>query len=482
MEAVRPQPFDVAPDLAPAPAPGAPSIPAISPSRLAALAASLSGSLVLPDDAEFEDARHIHNSRFDQVPAVVVRAADAGDVSQVVRLAAETGLELAVRSGGHSLAGHSTSRGGIVLDLSAMKGLLIDPDRKLAWAQPGLTAGEVTAAAAEHGLAVPFGDTANVGIGGLTTGGGIGFLTRKFGMTIDNLVAAEVVTADGRILTVDEERHPDLFWAIRGGGGNVGVVTRFVYRLVEVGLVVGGGVVLPATPQVIAGLVAAAKAAPEELTLINFVMHAPPAPFIPADRVGELVVMVLGVYAGDVEAGQAAWAPIRALAQPVADLVGPMPYPAIYQFTAEGAKRGGGSIRSWFTDHVDVEDARAIVEFMDHAPSPMVMTQIRVLGGAMARVDADATAFSQRDAGILVAAMSMFEIGADPAPNDAWTAAFFTAFLEKATGVYANFLGSEGDDRVRSAYPNGAYESLAAIKRRYDPANLFRLNQNIRPA
>jgi len=387
-----------------------------------------------------------------------------------------------VRGGGHGRAGYGTSEGGIVLDLSSMKGLLIDPDQRLAWAQPGLTAGEVTAAAAEHGLAIPFGDTASVGIGGLTTGGGIGFLTRKFGLTIDNLVAAELVTADGRIRTVDEEHDPELFWAVRGGGGNVGVVTRFVYRLVEVGLVVGGGLALPATPDVLVGLVRAAKAAPDELTLISFVMHAPPAPFIPPDRVGELVVMVLGVHAGDLAAGQAAWAPIRELGEPIADLVGPMPYPAIYQFTAEGQARGGGSIRSWFADDLDRSDAETILEFMRRAPSPAVMTQIRVLGGAMARVDSDATAFSQRDAGILIAAMSIFEIGGDPMPSDTWTAAFFTAFLNRMTGVYANFLGAEGDERVRAAYPHGAYESLAAIKRRVDPRNVFRLNQNIRPA
>jgi len=477
MEAVRPSALDAG-----ALSPATPSIPAISPSQLAAFGASLTGSLVVPGDAAFDEARQVHNSRFDRMPTIVVRAADAADVSRTVTLAAETGLELAVRSGGHSLAGHGTSEGGIVLDLSPMKRLLIDPDRRLAWAQPGLTAGEITAAAAEHGLAVPFGDTASVGIGGLTTGGGIGFLTRKFGLTIDNLVAAEVVTADGRILAVDEERHPDLFWAIRGGGGNVGVVTRFVYRLVEAGMVVGGGLALPATPEVIAGLVAAAKAAPEELTLISYVMHAPPAPFIPPDRVGELVVMVLGVAVGDLEAGQAAWAPIRALAEPVADLVGPMPYPAIYQFTAEGQARGGGSIRSWFTDDLDVADAQTILDLMAHAPIPAVMTQIRVLGGAVARVAPEDTAFSQRDAEVLVAAMSLFEIEADPSSSDAWTAAFFTTFVDSMTGVYANFLGSEGEDRVRAAYPHGAYESLAAIKRRYDPANLFRLNQNVRPA
>src|SRR5690349_14915383 len=296
MEAARPRSFDAAPSL----------VPAVTPESLAAFAATLAGSVVVPGDDAFEAARQVHNARFDRVPTVVVRAAGAEDVARTVRLAAETGLELAVRSGGHSLAGYSTTDGGIVLDLSAMKGLLIDADRRLAWAGAGLTAGEVVAAAAEHGLSVPFGDAATVGVGGITTGGGVGFLTRKYGMTIDNLVAAEVVTADGEIVTADAERNSDLFWAIRGGGGNVGIVTRFVYRLVEAGLVVGGGVVLPATPAVIAGLVAAAKAAPDELTTISFVMPAPPAPFIPPDRVGELVVMVLGVHVGDIEAGMAA--------------------------------------------------------------------------------------------------------------------------------------------------------------------------------
>ena len=477
MEAARPRSLET---FAPAPH-SAPSATPASPT-LAMFAASLTGSVVLPGDESFDTVREVHNARFDRRPTIVVQAADAADVARTVTFASETGLELAVRSGGHSLAGHSVPNGGILLDLAPMKGLLIDPERRLAWAQPGLTAGEVTDAAAAHGLAVPFGDTANVGIGGLTTGGGIGFLVRKHGLTIDNLVAAEVVTADGRILTVDDEHHPDLFWAIRGGGGNVGVVTRFVYRLVEAGMVVGGGVVLPATPDTIAGLVTAARNAPDELSLISFVMAAPPAPFIPADRVGELVVMVLGVAVGDLEAGQAAWAPIRALAEPIADLVSPMPYPAIYQFTAEAGARGGGSIRSWFNDGLDVTEAATLIELMRRPDAPMAMVQLRVLGGAMARVAPGATAFAQRDADLLVAAMGMFEIGGDPAPADAWTDAAFAALGTRATGVYANFLAAEGDERIRSAYPGGAFEKLAAIKRRYDPTNLFHLNQNVKPA
>ena len=474
MEAARPRSFDAAETP---PGDG----PAISPT-LAAFGASLNGSVVLPSDDAFDATREVHNARFDQRPTLVVQAADASDVARTITFAADTGLELAVRSGGHSLAGHSTVEGGILLDLAPMKGLFIDPVAKLAWAQPGLTAGEVTAAAAAHGLAVPFGDTANVGIGGLTTGGGIGFLARKHGLTIDNLVAAEIVTADGRILTVDESRHADLFWAIRGGGGNVGVVTRFVYRLVEVDTVVGGGVILPATPETLAGLVAAANAAPDDLTLISFVMVTPPMPFVPAERVGELGIMVLGVATGDLETGMAAWAPIRALAEPIADLVGPMPYPAIYGFTEAAAARGGGSIRSWFQDGLDLDAAAEILDRMRRAPTPGVMTQIRVLGGEVGRVAPAATAFAQREASVMVAAMAMWEVGGDPTPHDAWVDGFWDAFADDATGVYVNFLGAEGDERIRSAYPHGAYERLASIKRTYDPANLFRRNQNIAPA
>ena len=456
-------------------------VPAIGPDAIAAFAATLNGSLLQPSDDEFDAARRAHNTRYDRQPTLVVRAADAADVARTVAFAAETGLELAVRSGGHSVAGHSTSDGGIVLDLSPMKAILIDPDRRLAWAQPGLTAGDVTAAAAAHGLAVPFGDTATVGIGGITTGGGIGFLTRKHGLTIDNLVAAEIVTADARILTVDDRRHPDLFWAIRGGGGNVGIVTRFVYRLVKVDTVIGGGLFLPATPETIAGLVREARRAPDGLTLIPFVMYAPPLPFIPAEWVGELALMVLGVFDGNADGGEAAWAPIRALAEPIVDLVGPMPYQGIYQFTAAGEAPGGSSMRSWFASDLDLADAGRIIELMRRAPSPRVMTQLRILGAAMGRVAPDATAFSQRDAEVMVTAMAFFEAG-DPAPFDAWTRAFFDAFAAHRTGVYVNFLGAEGDDRIRSAYPGGAFERLAAIKRRYDPTNLFRVNQNVRPA
>ena len=362
-----------------------------------------------------------------------------------------------------------------------MKGLLIDPDRRLAWAQPGLTAGEVTAAAAEHGLAVPFGDTANVGIGGLTTGGGIGFLTRKFGLTIDNLVAAEIVTADGRILTVDEERHPDLFWAIRGGGGNVGVVTRFVYRLVEVGMVLGGGLVLPATADVIAGLVAAAEggargADPHQLRHARSARAVHPAgPRRRAGRDGPRRARRRP------RGRQAALAPFRALAEPVADLVGPMPYPAIYQFTAEGRARGGGSIRSWFADDLDVADAETISTLDASRASPAVIAQIRVLGGAMARVAPEATAFAQRDASPRrgdgpVRRSTAIRLRATPGRE-----AFFTTFRYRDDRRLRELPRRRGRGPVRAAYPDATYERSwrqAPLR----PGQPLPANQNIRPA
>lgn len=269
----------------------------------------LDGRAISPDDAGYDEARTVFPGGVDRRPAVIVRAANATDVSLVVSLARESGLELAVRSGGHSGAGHATTDGGILLDLRDMKGFEIDVERRTAWAQTGLTAGEYTVAAGAHGLATGFGDTGSVGIGGITLGGGIGYLVRKHGLTIDDLLAAEVVTADGQLLRADAETHPDLFWAIRGGGGNFGVATRLRFRLHEVGTVVGGMLMLPATPETIASFVSEAEAAPDELSTIANVMPAPPTPFVPAEMHGRPVIMGMLAYAGEVEAGERAVAP-----------------------------------------------------------------------------------------------------------------------------------------------------------------------------
>ena len=273
--------------------------------------ADIKGQIIGPDDAGYDEARTVFAGHIDRRPALIVRAADADDVARVIAFARETDAELAVRSGGHSGAGHGVSEGGIVLDVAELNSLEIDFEHRTAWDGAGLTAGAYTAAAAEHGLATGFGDTGSVGIGGITLSGGIGFLVRKHGMTIDDVLAAEVVTADGQHLRVDADHHPDLFWAIRGGGGNFGVVTRLQFRLHEVRDFVGGILVLPATPDVIAGFIAEAEAAPDELSTIANVMKAPPLPFFPAELHGKLVVMGMLAYAGDVEAGERAIAPPR---------------------------------------------------------------------------------------------------------------------------------------------------------------------------
>src|SRR5687767_15560676 len=294
------------------------------------ISSNVRGQVIRPPDNGYDEARTVFYGGFDRHPALIVRVADATDVSRVVGLARDGGLELAVRSGGHSGAGHSTTDGGIVLDLSEMKNLEIDTEGRTAWAQTGLTAGEYTTAAGAHGLATGFGDTGSVGIGGITLGGGVGFLVRKYGLTIDDVLAADIVTADGQQLRVDATTHPDLFWAIRGGGGNFGVATRFKFRLHELDSVVGGMLVLPATPDVIAGFIAASEAAPEELSTIANVMPAPPMPFLPEEMYGRLVILGMLVHAGGGVAGERAIAPFRALATPLADLVKPMPLPEIY--------------------------------------------------------------------------------------------------------------------------------------------------------
>jgi FAD/FMN-containing dehydrogenase len=448
----------------------------------ARLRADLKGRVITPDDEGYEQGRAVFYRSVDCRPRVIVRPADATDVSRVVSLAREAAMELAVRSGGHSLAGHGVSEGGIVLDLSDMKALDVDLEGRSAWAQAGLTAGEYTTAVGAHGLATGFGDTGSVGIGGLTLGGGVGFLVRKHGLTIDDLVAAELVTADGELLHVDAETHPDLFWAIRGGGGNFGVATRFRFRLQEVDTVVGGMLILPATPEVITAFVAAAEAAPDELSAIANIMVAPPMPFLPAEAHGTPVLMALMCFAGDVEAGERAIAPFRALATPIADLVRPMRYPEIYRLFENGPGPAEEVARSLFVDAVNRDAAGAVVDHLQASTAPLAVAQLRVLGGAMARVPADATAFAHRARRVMVAIGAVYERAEETPVHEAWVAAFAAALRQGDAGVYVNFLGDEGEARVREAYPGPTWARLAAIKSRYDPTNVFRLNQNIPPA
>jgi FAD/FMN-containing dehydrogenase len=445
------------------------------------LRAALNGRVITPDDAAYDEARAVFYGGFDRRPALIVRVADATDVSRVVSLARENRVELAVRSGGHSVAGHSTTDGGIVLDLSEMKNLEIDVEGRTAWAQTGLTAGEYTTATGAHGLATGFGDTGSVGIGGITLGGGIGYLVRKHGLTIDDLISAEVVTADGELLRVDSERHPDLFWAIRGGGGNFGVATRFQFRLHQVDTIVGGMLILPATPAVIASFVAEADAAPEELSTIANVMPAPPMPFLPAEVHGQLVIMALLCYAGEVDEGERAVAPFRALAEPIVDMVKLMRYPEIYP-PEEEDYHPVASARTMFLDAIDLPASQTIVEYLQASRAQMAVAQIRVLGGAMARVPADATAFAHRSSRIMVNVAALYERPDQAPEHEPWLSDFAAALHQSDGGAYVGFLGDEGEGRVREAYPASTWERLAAIKGRYDPTNLFRLNQNIPPA
>jgi FAD/FMN-containing dehydrogenase len=446
------------------------------------LRAAFDGRVIAPDDPGFEKARAVFYGGFEQLrPAAIIRPADATEVARVVTLARDSGLELAVRGGGHSSAAHGTTDGGIVLDLAAMNALDIDPQQRTAWAQAGLTAGAYTTAAHAHGLATGFGDTASVGIGGLTLGGGVGYLVRKHGLTIDDLLAAEVVTADGQLLHVDADHHPDLFWALRGGGGNFGVATRFQFRLHQVDRVVGSMLILPATAETIAGFVAAADAAPEELSTIANVMPAPPLPFLPSEQHGQLVIFALLVHAGEAAAGERAVAPLRALADPIADLVHPMPYPQIYPPEEEGFHPTAVG-HTMFLDRVDRDAAATILGHLGASDAAMRVAQLRVLGGAMARVPVAATAFAHRASRIMVNLAAFYDGPADRAARQGWVDRFAAALQQDDRGAYVNFLADEDQARVRQAYPGSTWERLAAVKRRWDPTNLFHRNQNIPPA
>lgn len=458
-----------------------PSVLKVAPAPVRELRAAVRGEVVGPGDPGYDRARAVFYTGFNRRPAAIVRPADAQDVSRVVSLAREAGVELAVRSGGHSVAGHSVCEGGIVLDLSALRALEVDPAGRTAWAGTGLTAGEYTAAVGAHGLATGFGDAPSVGIGGITLGGGVGFLHRRYGLTIDSLLAAEVVTADGRVLLADEASHPDLFWAIRGGGGNFGVATRFRYRLHEVDDVVGGVLVFPATPESVVAVVQEAMEAPEELAGMINVMPAPPMPFLPAELHGKPIVMAVLVHCGGAEAGERAFARLRAL-RPAADLVRPMRFPEMYA-GAEGAPHPAAiAARSFFLDSLQRAEAERILEGLRTGSAPMRVAQLRVLGGAVARVSTDATAFAHRGRGVMATVAAAYERPGEAAEHEAWADAFARELRQGEPGAYVGFLGDEGEARVREAYPGATWDRLAAVKARYDPGNLFRLNQNVPPA
>jgi FAD/FMN-containing dehydrogenase len=454
---------------------------------LDALRGRVTGRVIGPNDDDYDTARAVMFGGIDRHPAVIVRVANVDDVRQVIALARETGLELAIRSGGHSAKGDSTTEGGIVLDLGDMSKIEVDPTTKTMWAEAGSTALAVTQAAAEHGLAIGFGDTGSVGIGGITLGGGVGYLGRKYGLTIDSLLAAEIVTADGELRRADADSNPDLFWAIRGGGGNFGVATRFQYRLVDLPVIVGGLLVLPATAETVERFITLSDEAPAELGTIANVMPCPPMPMVGEEWHGKVVIFGLMCWAGDAASGAETLQGFRDLAKlggldaPIADLMHPGPYTDMYPPEDPDYHPLAFSLTG-FLDRVDRSTAETIMDRLGKIDASMRAVQLRVLGGAIARVPDEATAYAHRTSEIMVNVAVFYEGDHDRAQKQAWVEELLGAIRQSDDGAYVNFVGDEGEARVRAAYPGATYDRLAEIKRRYDPENLFRLNQNIPPA
>jgi FAD/FMN-containing dehydrogenase len=451
------------------------------------LRAGVRGPVILPADPGYDAARAIWNGAIDRRPACIVRCTGVADVVAAVDFARERDLLVAVRSGGHGVGGHALCDGGVVIDLSPMKGIRVDPVARTARAEAGVLWGELDRETQLHGLATVGGIVTHTGIAGLTLGGGIGWLMRKHGATVDNLLSADVVTARGEIVTASEEENPDLFWAIRGGGGNFGVVTSFEYRLHPVGPVVLAGPVfhlLEDAPEVLRFYREFIAGAPDELTTIFELSVAPPAPFLPEEVHGKQVVMVGACYAGSPDEGAEVVRPLKQFGRPIADLLEPKRYTALQSMFDPMVPHGWH--RYWKSVELPPLTDTAIDTLVEHAPavtSPKSYCIVFQLGGALARVSEDETAFSQRDAAHNVNVNAVWtEEDPDAERHIAWAREYFDALQPHAGGrVYVNFLGEEGGTRVRQAYGARNYERLVELKRAYDPTNLFRLNQNIEP-
>ncbi|WP_242333587.1 MULTISPECIES: FAD-binding oxidoreductase [Anaeromyxobacter] len=462
-------------------------VPLLTPELLAPLREKLRGALCLRGEPGYEQARTLWNAMVDKHPGAVVRAAGAADVMRTVDFAREHGVLLSVRGGGHNVAGNAVCEGGLTLDLTPMKSVRIDAARRTARVEPGVTLGEFDREAQAFGLVTPLGINSTTGVAGLTLGGGFGWTSRKLGLAIDNLLSADVVTADGRLLQAREDENADLFWAIRGGGGNFGVVTSFEFRLHPLGpMVLAGLVVHPFSraKELLKGYRGFVAGAPDDVTAWVVMRKAPPLPFLPPEVHGKEVLVFAACYVGEVpEEGVKALAPLRALGQPIADVIGPAPFVA-WQ-TAFDPLLAPGARNYWKSHDLRELDDAAIDILLDHVrrlPSPECEVFIGTLGGAISRVPAEATAYSRRDVRLFVNVHTRWTDRGQDAECVRWTRSLFDALTPHATGgVYVNFMPDDEAQRVQGAYgPN--YERLARIKAKYDPDNLFRLNQNIRPA
>lgn len=445
------------------------------------LPSSFNGRVVTAESSDFATAAATVYGGFDEVPAAVAYAVDANDVAIAVRHASENGIELAVRGGGHSPAGHSLSDGGLVLDLSALNEIAIDTDARTATAGAGLTAGAYATATAEHGLATGFGDTGTVSIGGITLAGGAGFLTRAHGLTIDNLISARVVTANGEAIEASATEHPDLFWAIRGGGGNFGVVTELTYRLHPLEQVTGGILALPATAEVMRGFAKAADAAPRSLSTICSVMVAPPMPFLPTELHGKPVMLAFMCDSGDPNDAEEVYRPFRELDEVLADMIATIPYPQM--FPPEGPPGGPPpvvALSTAMTDSID-EVADDVIDLLAEPLGAMRAFQFRVLGGAVQDVAADATAYSHRESRIMANAVIAVEDRAQLPQALARTEGLLDGLAQRG-GSYPGFLAANDPAARERVYSADAWAKLRRIKREYDPANLFSRNHNITPA
>ncbi len=445
------------------------------------------GPLLLPGDEGYEAARRVWNGAIDRRPALIARCVTTADIQTAIRFARNHELRIAIRGGGHGVAGTAVCDDGIVVDCSLMKTVDLDPIARIASVSSGVLWGEVDGATQTHGLVVPGGIVTHTGVAGLTLGGGIGWLMRRYGLTCDSLVGAEVVTADGRVLSVSESQHADLLWGLRGGGGNFGAVARFVFRLHPVGPSVLAGLMLhPAerVDEVLQFYRDFAETAPDEVTTIVSFRRVPPLPLFPPNLHGRPVVSIGVLHTGSMDEAERALAPLRAFGPPLLDLVVPTPYVA-HQAMLDASVPHGLHYH-WKSHYLSALSDGAISEIAHRAwamPSPRSFTIMFHMGGAVARVKAGETAFAGRDAAFAININSVW-VPPEPAePQIAWTRAFWQALRPHASGgTYVNFLDEPVADRVRQTYGPVVYERLAALKRRYDPENVFRLNQNVLPA
>ena len=449
------------------------------------LQASLRGELVRPEDPQYDEQRKVWNGSIDRRPGAIARCAGVADVRAAVRFAGRHQVLTAVRGGGHSFPGQSVCDDGLVIDLGPMRGIRVDPERRIVRAQAGVLLGDLDHETQDFGLAVPSGIVTHTGLAGLTLGGGIGWIMRKHGLTIDRLRSVDVVTADGELVTANHDEHPDLFWGVRGGGGNFGIVTEFEFEAVELGPTVVAGPVFWLAED--AGEVLRfyrdwVADCPDELMTIVVQRKAPALPVVPPELVGQRVIAVVACYAGSVEEGEKVVRPLKGFGSPVLDLCVPKPY-LVHQSMFDPAFRHGCwyYFRSCDVAGLDDDVIDVMVEYGQNITSPITSCACWQMGGAVARVGADETAFHGRDAGFSfnINGNAETEVGFDAERE--WARSYWSALAPHHTSVYVNFLMDEGEERIKQAYGSAKYDRLKELKRTYDPTNLFRLNQNIRP-